>query len=160
MFTGSFMKHNRLVHTLIMQISLVVGLSVAAVGCSGTKPPPPVALTVVGTPQLNLGNAAIVRIYELNNDTNFRNATLETFWQDDRAALGNELVNSQQFMLYPDAVENIQVDPGEETRFIGIAANLRQPDREQWRQVYPVEDLRGKQVMIEIGEDRILLEVP
>ena len=140
--------------------ALVLALG-GLVACGGPKP---LALTVVGTPNLNsveddVGNAANVHIYELSNDTNFRNATLETFWQDEAGALGSELIDSRQLLLYPDAMEQIEIEPAEETQYIGIAANLRQPDREQWRQVYSVEALRGNRVMVEVGKNRVIVDV-
>lgn len=131
-------------------------------GCSGSKA---LNMTVVGTPNLNStdetpgGNAAVVRIYQLSNDTNFRTVTLEAFWEDDRTALGNEMVSSRQLLLYPDAVERLEIEPDETARFIGVAADLRRPDHERWRQVYALSELKGKRITVEVSRDRVAITV-
>lgn len=138
------------------QALLIVALLLG--GCSGSRA---LTLTVVGTPNLNStdeapgGNAAVVRIYQLSNDTNFRAVTLEAFWQDDKAALGSEVVSSQQLLLYPNAVERLDIEPDEGVQFIGVAADLRRPDRERWRQVYALSELEGKRITVEVSQDRV-----
>ena len=131
-------------------------------GCSGSKA---LNMTVVGTPNLNStdetpgGNAAVVRIYQLSNDNKFRTVTLEAFWEDDRAALGNEMVSRQQLQLYPDSFERLEIELEETTRFIGVAADLRRPDHERWREVYALSDLMGKRITVEVSRDRVAITV-
>lgn len=142
-----------------------------AVGCRSPQPvvvaPEPVRLTIVGAPDLNSAGSesgaalsARVRLYELAGETNFKTSTLESFWRDDTAALGQELVASRQILLYPDSSEVVVIQPGADTRYIGVAANLRLPDPQQWRQVFPVETLRGRAVRVEVGADRVTVHLP
>ena len=132
-------------------------------GCSSG--PLVLNMKVAGTSNLNStddspeGKAAIVKIYQLSNDTNFRSVTLETFWQDERNALGNEVVSSRQFRLYPNTDTTLRIEPAEMTRFIGVAANLRQPDHEAWRQVYALSQLEDKQIRVQVSKDRVAINI-
>lgn len=101
------------------------------------------------------GSAAVVRVYQLANDANFRGATLESFWQDDRQALGDELISSTEKQLYPGAQEILELQIREGVRFVGIAANLRHADRERWRQVYPAAGMCGEEVTVTIGANYV-----
>ncbi|GIV60300.1 MAG: type VI secretion lipoprotein [Rhodothermaceae bacterium] len=154
------MKRNNLLTVLRVTCwGLALGL---LAGCGGTRP---LSLNVVGTPQLNSAetgnsNAAVVRIYELTGTANFQSATLESFWRNDTEALGQELVRRQELLLYPDTVERIEIEPDPATRYIGVAADLRRPAREGWRQIIPVEQLRNRTFTIEIGADRIAILNP
>ena len=123
-------------------------------------------ITIAGSPDLNsteestAGNAAVVRLYELSNETIFKSITIESFWRDDVAALGSELVASpQQFLLYPSEAKNLQFTPRPETRYIGVAADLRKPDLQNWRQIIPVEALMGKSLLIQVVRDRVVLNL-
>jgi len=147
------------------QLVWYVGVLLAAValaGCGGARA---LSLRVVGTTAMNSaedetrGNAVVLRIYELSNETNFESATRETFWQDDAAALGAERLNSQQLRLFPDEERILELEPGAGTRFIGVAADLRYPYQDEWRQIHPVEDLRKKRIVIEVVKDRVRFEV-
>lgn len=107
----------------------------------------------------NGGNAAVVRIYELSGDSNFMNTPLSAFWRDDEGALGNELVTPpRKVTLYPDAAETIEFELADETTFIGVAADLRNPDREQWRSIHPLDEV-GDRVSVTVQSNRISVEV-
>lgn len=153
------MKHIRPFRTVRPIALALVAVSLFA-GCGG---PRPLAVSVVGTPQLNscsegaTANVAVVHVYYLTGTSNFQDATRESFWRDDKAALGDELVRSEQITLYPDQVQHLEIEPDESYQYIGVAADLRCPNEEQWRQVKSVEELRGKDVSIEVGADRVSL---
>jgi type VI secretion system VasD/TssJ family lipoprotein len=114
-------------------------------------------MTVQGGSDMNNGgNAAVVRLYQLSGDSNFMRASLETFWRDDEETLGGELIApKQEILLYPEQERAIDLNIGAETRYIGIAADLRAPDPVQWRKVFAAEELRGKQVTVTVGSDRL-----
>lgn len=134
---------------LIVAIAQIVG------GCKGG-----LELTLAGEPDLNGGgNAAVVRVYQLSNDTNFRATPIESFWRDDRGVLGSEYVGHQQVLLYPDQETTLPIEVDKQARFIGVAADLRQPNQDLWRQVYPVSELRGNRVVVMVGSDQLTVEV-
>jgi type VI secretion system VasD/TssJ family lipoprotein len=152
-------KHQH--HRFLYDLGCLVLLYVS--GCRSLKRttgPEPVRVTVSGTSNLNSGgNAAFVHVYELTSETNFRNAVLESFWQDPDAALGQERVESRQIRLNPGQDTTFVFNPAAQTLFVGVAANLRQPDREQWRQIYPVSGMLGKQLYVVIGETTVTASV-
>lgn len=136
---------------------LVVLAAVLLWSACGSAPP---VVVLQGGPELNAGgNAATVRVYQLTNDTNFLNTTIEAFWRDDAGALADELVSSESFVLYPDQSETFELDLSDETRYVGVAVDLRQPDRDRWRAVYPVDDLAKRQVVVTVGSDALSTEV-
>lgn len=109
----------------------------------------------------NGGHFAIVRIYQLANDTKFSNAEFEAFWQNDEALLAEEMITGtkQQISLYPDQPVPYDMEVAEATRFIGFAANLYQPDGDQWKKLYPVELLEKSGVVVWIRENQLVVDL-
>lgn len=124
-------------------------------------PPPPLAITVIGEADLNSGgNAAVVRIYQLAGDANFRRAPVQSFWQNDEQALGSELLaGKREVLLFPDATEAVELRLDDRAQFIGFAADLRDPDPDHWRALFPVSEVRGKAVAVLVGERRLFVRV-
>lgn len=117
-------------------------------------------LSMVGTSDINGGgNACVVRVYELTSTANFHNATPEAFWQDDDAALGDEMLRSEEHRLEPNQREIFELEPGKETQFIGIAANLRNPDGDLWRRTFSVSSNRGKRIEVQVGSNSVSIDV-
>ncbi|MEM1043046.1 MAG: type VI secretion system lipoprotein TssJ [Bacteroidota bacterium] len=132
-------------------------------GCSRTPPPPtPTVVTLVGEANLNAGgNAAVVRIYQLAGDANFQRASAQAFWQSDEQELGDELLGSpREVQLFPNVTESADLVLGDETQFVGFAADLRLPDPDHWRAIYPVDAVRGKTVAVRVGENRLFVTIP
>ena len=120
----------------------------------------PLTVRMIGEEDMNGGNAARVYVYELSGETNFRNTTLSTFWSSNEEALGGELIGApRQQLLYPNETQTLEFEVGEETRYIGIAADLRSPDREQWRSVHAVEEVEGEEIVVRVGADRVQVDV-
>lgn len=105
------------------------------------------------------GNPAVVRIYELNGESNFMRTPVSSFWKDDVAALGSELVSPapRDVTVYPSKSETLEFEIAEGTQFIGVAANLRNPTQEQWRAVFPVEEANDR-IRVTVHEGRITVE--
>lgn len=134
---------------------LIVAVGFMASGCKGG-----LELTLAGGPDLNGGgNAAVVRVYQLRNDTNFRATPIESFWRDDQGVLGSEYIDHQQVLLYPEQQTTLPIDVDKQARYVGVAADLRQPNQDLWRDIYPVGELRGNQVMVMVGSNQLTVEV-
>ncbi len=138
----------------------------AVMGCSRTPPPPPpppppTILTLTGTADLNAGgNAAVVRIYQLAGDANFQRASVQDFWQSDEQALGSELISGKrEVLLFPNTTETIELALDDRAQFVGFAVDLRTPDPDHWRAIYPVGDVRSKAVAVRVGETRLFVSV-
>lgn len=108
-----------------------------ATGCSTT-----VEVRMRGQSDMNSGgNAAVVQVYELSGKGSFLDASPRTFWQGN-GALGGVLVRApQRNTLFPNETKTFELELAEKTKFIGVAANLRNPDPEEWRALYPVEEV-------------------
>lgn len=150
---------------LLRTLSLLSLAGLLLVGCRRAQlpppPPAPLAVTVVGEADLNGGgNAAVVRIYQLAGDANFRRAPVQTFWQNDEQALGSELLSGKrEVLLFPDATETVELTLDDRAQFVGFAADLRDPDPDHWRAIYPIGEVRGGSVEVRVGERRLFVRV-
>jgi type VI secretion system VasD/TssJ family lipoprotein len=159
------MKYLPSLKSLVDSVGVLLAL-ILMTGCGGG--PRALTVEVMGTSNLNTtsegesGNAARVRIYQLSNATNFRTVTPETFWQDDVAALGAELLEPpKQVVLYPNTMERFVFEPVEGAMYIGVAADLRQPAQEQWRKIYDLASLgKSKQIVVQVGKDQVSIQLP
>lgn len=148
----------------LLSIAFLVAV-LGGTGCSrapqAPPPPPPLVVTVAGGEDLNGGgNAAVLRIYQLGGDANFRRAPVQAFWQDDEQALGAELVSAKrEVLLFPGSTETVRIDLADEAQFVAVAADLRAPDPENWRAIYPVSEVRGKAVAVLVGDDRLFVRL-
>ena len=142
----------------LLAIVIVFGLSGCGILRSG--PPKPVGVTLVGEANLNDGNAAVVRLYALGGDANFTRVPPGPFWQDDRTALGDELIGApREVVLFPDTSEDVAFTLDPTAQFVGVAANLRSPDADLWRAIVSAEALRGKALHVTVGRSSLTLEV-
>lgn len=130
-------------------------LCVFGLGCS-----PSVDVQVKGEEDMNGGNAASVVIYQLSNDAKFRTTPIEAFWRDDEAALGDELVGRRrEVLMYPLQIRFIEVDVEENTNFIAVAANLRNPEADAWRRIFPVKEVVGESVQVRVANTTLDITV-
>lgn len=133
--------------------SLLVLCFALMVGCSTT-----IEVGVSGQSNMNDGGAAaVVQIYELSGEGNFMEASFSSFWQED-GALGGILIRSRRETLYPNETKQFELELAEETKFIGIAANFRNPEQDGWRDLYPVDEV-GDRLSVTVQSNRISVEV-
>jgi type VI secretion system protein VasD len=138
-------------HSLALRILALSFALTVLVGCGGAP-----QFMLEGGSDLNAGgNAVTVGIYQLNSKTAFEGRSFSTFWQDPVNALGSELVSSQSVTLYPNQPETFELELEGDTRYVGIAANFREPDPERWKTIYPVDELSkrlgSKEVTVNVG---------
>lgn len=151
----------------VLHLFLCVSVFTAFSGCRSAAPPPPpppeppLTVTVVGGTDLNGGgNAAVLRIYQLAGDANFQRAPVQAFWQNDEQVLGSELLGAKrEVLLFPESTEIVRIVLDDKTQFLAIAADLREPDPDHWREIYPVSAVRGKAVAVVVGENRLFVRV-
>lgn len=122
-------------------------------GCATT-----VEVSLLGQPDMNDGgNAAVVRIYELSGEGSFMDASFRAFWQEE-GAVGGSLIRSREELIYPDETQRFELELSEETKFIGVAANFRNPEQDGWRDLYPVDEV-GDQLSVTVHSNRISVDV-
>lgn len=124
-------------------------------GCSNS-----LEVVVSGEPGMNSGgNAAVVKIYQLTGDSKFKSTPLSAFWRDDTGALGKELVAPPRTVtVYPSESKPVEFELSGKTKYIGVAANLRNPDREEWRSIHATKGM-GDQVSVTVGSKRVAVSV-
>jgi type VI secretion system VasD/TssJ family lipoprotein len=127
-------------------------VAVLLIACSG-----PLEMQVRGDDQMNGGgNPAVVRIYQLSGESSFRRTTAADFWANDVAQIRDELIGRpQDVMVYPGEARSLTLEPSEGAQFIGFAVDLRNPNRDLWRAIHPVSDLKGERVTLEVLSDRL-----
>ena len=149
----------------LLSISLLGLMILLLGGCSRTHY---LSMDILGDSEMNNGgNFVIVRVYQLTNDTNFSNAEYRPFWGDDDAILGAELINGtkQQISLFPPdpqrlpEPQELSLELNDATKFVGVAAKLYSPDGNRWRQVYSIEQLEKRKVVVSIKGNHILVDL-
>jgi type VI secretion system VasD/TssJ family lipoprotein len=142
---------------------VVVGTSVAA--CGGVRNlfgrgGASTTVQVTGAPDLNSGgNAAFVHIYLLTDNAMFRTASYEAFWQSPQEALGESMRSSSQVQLFPGTKESVELELQTDIRYVGVAANLRAPDRDRWRAVFPASDVEGNVLHVVVDANSLSAQV-
>lgn len=133
---------------------LFVSVFLLCVGCSSSF-----KVAVSGRSGMNNGgNAAIVKVYQLKGEGNFKNTPLSAFWRGDTEALGGELIGSPRKMtVYPSTKRTIEFTVAKKAKFVGVAANLRDPDREKWRSIHSLKDM-GNELTVTVVEDRVIVK--
>lgn len=120
-----------------------------ATGCSST-----IEVTTAGQPDMNSGgNAAVVQVYQLGGEGNFQDLSFRSFWQQE-GTIAKLIDTPSKKTVYPNERERFDLEVAEKTKFIGVAANLRNPDSEKWRALYPVEEV-GDWLSVTVHDNRI-----
>lgn len=103
-----------------------------------------------------------VRIYELAADANFNRSGFFALFDNDQAALGQEMKGREEMVLKPGQQLKIEREYKEGPKFIGVIAAFQDIDNATWRAVQPVVehetnafdiDVRRLAVAIEIRKD-------
>jgi len=124
-----------------------------ATGCSST-----IEVTTAGQPDMNSGgNAAVVQVYQLSGEGNFGDLSFRSFWQQ-QGTIAKLIDAPSKKTVYPNERERFDLEVAEKTKFIGVAANLRNPNSEKWRALYPVEEV-GDWLSVTVHDNRISVEV-
>jgi type VI secretion system VasD/TssJ family lipoprotein len=137
-----------------IKATLLLFALLLATGCSTT-----IEVRTEGQADMNSGgNAAVVQVYELSGEGNFRDLSFRSFWQQD-GSLGGTLIGTPwKKTVYPNDRKRFELEVADKTKFIGVAANLRNPDSEKWRALYPVEEV-GDWVSVTVHSNRISVSV-
>ena len=121
---------------------------------------PPVQLGLRGTADQNNGGYAVqVFVYQLKKDTNFVREPLESFWREKGKAFESDLVAPPiDVILAPGEPKVVPVPLYAETVFIGVAADFRKPNLQDWRQIISVPGRGIRELAILVGRDGLKIE--
>jgi len=136
-------------------LAMIAGLLVLS-GCSSVKQ---MNVNMQGMPEMNNGgHAVVVYICQLKNDKGFLQATYESFWHDGDKPFQKEVTKETTKKLFPKETITEVLEIESETKFIGIAADFFDPDKEAWRKIYPLSSGRSKQIVIIVGFNKIEIQ--
>src|SRR5690606_6565660 len=115
------------------KFSIILSVLLCAIWGGCAAPPVPeepevcerqvLSAAVISTAHINpaeSGEARPVqlRLYQLKNDVGFRNATFDDVWKADEEKLGDDLLDRQEFSVYPNARQSIDLERNPEAQFI------------------------------------------
>lgn len=123
----------------------------------GCKSSSEVQVRVTGEPDMR--NATRVRIYQLSSQANFETARFVDLFRDDDAVLGAELLQKEQVQIFPDQAQTLLIEPSQDAQYIGVAADVREPEGNAWRTIHEVRNVRGREMVVIVGTGRLLVEV-
>lgn len=129
-------------------VALVLGL--AGCGVFKRKPPPteieikpaPEAATIdfiaVASPLVNPSPAGepspiVLRLYQLNGETAFENASFRQLWEQDEQTLGPTMLGKTEMYVDPGGIERIKANLIEGTAIVAVVAGYRQFEDAKWR---------------------------
>jgi len=117
-------------------------------------------LVVRGTKDLNNGgNSVVVWIFQLSADNEFMRATVESYKKQGNDLFINTLTKSpKEIVLHPEDIKTPVLNISEETEFIGILADFRNPDRQGWRQLFEIDKNPPKKLKVTIGFNKVFIE--
>jgi type VI secretion system VasD/TssJ family lipoprotein len=117
-------------------------------------------ISLEATQDLNKGgNACYVCIYQLRNDMDFKRTPVESFWIEGEKPFEADIVEKPVCeTLIPGDEAYVDITVSDETNFIGVAADFREPDPERWRQVYAIPSKKPKEVRIIVGSNTVRIE--
>lgn len=136
----------------IIRTWLVFVLMLGVAGCGMfNKKPPPTEIEIKPAPQeatIDFIAAAsplvnpspggepspiVLRLYQLNGETAFANASFRQLWEDDEATLGATLLGKTEVYLDPGGIERIKANLIEGTTIVAVVAGFRQFENAKWR---------------------------
>ena len=80
-------------------------------------------------------SSVLVRVFQLSNDINFRNASYDQLMGSHDNALGTEFIAVTEYLVDPDSRREVELKISEHTKFIGVAVGYRSMDMVTWRTV-------------------------
>lgn len=147
---------------------LVAGCAFALLGCAGPRPSMPAPYTVAlgASTDLNLdrrqrATPVQVVLFELRNSTGFETIDFYSLFEKGGAALGSDVLRSEQFTLQPgqSLVLTRKAEVG--ARMLGVFVAFRDLEHSSWRAVAPLPQAQevGRFAVFSPSFDRTLVTV-
>ncbi len=125
----------------------------ALAGCSSTarQVPIPYAIVLSADPQVNPDinqrpSPIQVTVYELKSPGAFQSRDYFSLQADPQAALGKDLLNSDQVIVKPGETQMVERPGNPEARVVGIVAGYRDLEHSQWRLVIPLPEAQNTNI--------------
>ncbi|WP_171909931.1 type VI secretion system lipoprotein TssJ [Aquisalimonas asiatica] len=124
-----------------------MSLLVALAGCA-----PRVDLSMAAAPEINPAPSGdplsvVVRLYQLDDKEPFLEADFDDLLAGDEDALGDSMVEREEYVMRPDELKDVTVEMNEDATHVAVAVLYRRPDNDRWRMIEPLPEgvfgLRG-----------------
>jgi len=131
----------KLIVTLIVSGIMILGLN----ACALIKPvPDPFIVSINTTSDLNpdaddRSSPVVLRIYELNDATAFKEKDFFDLYDDDKEVLAKAYVNKQEMELNPNESRKVEIVLDPNTKYLGFLVAYRDIDSAKWREVHEVQ---------------------
>lgn len=134
-FSSLFNAMLKPVKILIVMLTMLV-LS----ACSSTD----VRVNLSASADLNSNNyneslPVIVRVYQLSDVKQFRNATFDQLWKADELLLGSDLIDKQELTIKPNAKLDYEFVQADGAEYIAIFAMFRKAEKNSWRWLHKLD---------------------
>jgi len=80
----------------------------------------------------------VVRVYVLTNDGAFLDASFRELWRDDKAVLGNTMLDREEYTLAPNSHLTIKVTHTNQAKYFAVVGLFRHPHGSEWRVIHPM----------------------
>ena len=126
-------------------------------GCSMTRK---LKVNIQAKEELNCGgNACVVYVYKLKDNTNFMQTPLDAFWQNDKKPFADDIIDEElKFQLIPKEIKTPIVVIPKETNFIGVAADFACIENAGWRKTYSYAVKRKRKIYLTVGYNKVNIE--
>jgi type VI secretion system protein VasD len=120
--------------------------------CGGDRP---IQIGIYGKEDMNNGYAVSIRVFQLKSDTTFRLLPITEFFRGDDSALKGDILYETQETIIPGERKPVMMKILEGARYIGAVANFNKPDKEGWRDIFPLDSKRPEEIWITIQANSI-----
>lgn len=132
-------------------------LSFGLTSCGIGKKPPPKEIEIkpapanagidfiaVASPLVNPGpdglpQPVVLRLYQLNGETAFANASFRQLWEADADTLGPTMLAKTEMYLEPGSVQRIKAALIEGSTIVAVVAGFRNFEEAKWRAMVPLQ---------------------
>ena len=142
--------------TVVAGGALSLATTLSACGGGGlTTPPIDTSITVEAAANINPNELdepapTVIRIFELQDVTEFNQAQLFELLEDPQAAIGSNFIGFQEVVIQPGQTETLTKSVNGETRFLGVAAGFRDIDSADWRKTFELNPKRTNTLKIQV----------
>lgn len=149
-----------------MRAILALGATVVLLAaCAGdeTPDPSPIELLITASPEVNPDHndrpsPLLVRVYELRSAGTFETADFFALLEQDRAVLGDDLVNRWEFQLDPGETTRLDTSFEPDSGFVGVVAAFRDIEQARWRAITRIHSGETNELSARIGRLDVALE--
>jgi type VI secretion system protein VasD len=100
-------------------------------------PPQSITVSVLSSQAINRTSEGeprpvVVRLYQLKADARLYNASFDQVWKEDKAALAEDVVSSQELEIYPSARTDVKFDRPPTVNHVAAVALFSNPAGRAW----------------------------